>query len=110
VGTYSSIEYTVYILYSIVYTVQYCILTSSLVVHKMKYDVILLDIEGTTTPISFVHDTLFPYVRSHVSSYLQENYQQQQTIQDIRDLLKLNQQEREKQVTTQTYAYINTYR
>jgi methionine salvage enolase-phosphatase E1 len=26
-------------------------------------DVILLDIEGTTTPISFVADVLFPYAR-----------------------------------------------
>lgn len=25
--------------------------------------VVLLDIEGTTTPITFVHDTLFPYAR-----------------------------------------------
>jgi enolase-phosphatase E1 len=31
---------------------------------------ILLDIEGTTTPISFVHDLLFPYARTHVKSYL----------------------------------------
>jgi len=31
---------------------------------------ILLDIEGTTTPISFVHDVLFPYARAHVKSYL----------------------------------------
>jgi enolase-phosphatase E1 len=27
---------------------------------------ILLDIEGTTTPISFVYDVLFPYAREHV--------------------------------------------
>lgn len=25
--------------------------------------VVLLDIEGTTTPITFVHDILFPYAR-----------------------------------------------
>jgi len=31
---------------------------------------ILLDIEGTTTPISFVYDVLFPYARSHVSENL----------------------------------------
>lgn len=31
---------------------------------------ILLDIEGTTTPISFVHDVLFPYARTHVKDYL----------------------------------------
>src|SRR5262245_51126318 len=31
---------------------------------------ILLDIEGTTTPISFVYDVLFPFARRHLGSYL----------------------------------------
>ena len=31
---------------------------------------ILLDIEGTTTPIAFVHDVLFTYARQHVQDYL----------------------------------------
>lgn len=31
---------------------------------------ILTDIEGTTTSISFVHDTLFPYAKNHVEEYL----------------------------------------
>ena len=32
--------------------------------------VILLDIEGTTTPISFVFDVLFPYARAHLRGHL----------------------------------------
>ncbi|HEX5965062.1 MAG TPA: acireductone synthase [Pyrinomonadaceae bacterium] len=31
---------------------------------------ILLDIEGTTTPIAFVHDVLFTYAREHVRNFL----------------------------------------
>ena len=31
---------------------------------------ILLDIEGTTTPIAFVHDVLFSYARTHVREFL----------------------------------------
>ena len=31
---------------------------------------LLLDIEGTTTSISFVKDTLFPYVRTHLEEYV----------------------------------------
>jgi enolase-phosphatase E1 len=31
---------------------------------------ILLDIEGTTTPIAFVHDVLFTYARQHVQDFL----------------------------------------
>jgi enolase-phosphatase E1 len=33
---------------------------------------ILLDIEGTTTPIAFVYDVLFPYARTHAHEYLDE--------------------------------------
>jgi enolase-phosphatase E1 len=31
---------------------------------------ILLDIEGTTTPIAFVHDVLFPYARRHLRQFV----------------------------------------
>ena len=31
---------------------------------------ILVDIEGTTTPIAFVHDVLFTYARQHIKDYL----------------------------------------
>jgi len=34
---------------------------------------ILLDIEGTTTPIAFVYNTLFPYARQHLASFLSTN-------------------------------------
>lgn len=33
----------------------------------------LLDIEGTTTPISFVAETLFPYARTHLAPFLERN-------------------------------------
>jgi len=31
---------------------------------------VLLDIEGTTTPVSFVYDVLFPYARRHLVDYV----------------------------------------
>jgi enolase-phosphatase E1 len=34
---------------------------------------VLLDIEGTTTPIAFVHDVLFSYARTHVAGYLAQH-------------------------------------
>ncbi len=34
---------------------------------------ILMDIEGTTTSIDFVHKTLFPYASKHLAAFLQEN-------------------------------------
>ena len=35
-------------------------------------DAVVLDIEGTTTPISFVHDVLFRFARQHLESYLRD--------------------------------------
>ena len=32
---------------------------------------VVLDIEGTTTPIAFVYDVLFPFVRAHAMAYLE---------------------------------------
>ena len=32
----------------------------------------MLDIEGTTTPVSFVYDVLFPYARTHLRQYLRD--------------------------------------
>lgn len=34
----------------------------------------LLDIEGTTTPIDFVHKVLFPYARERVMAFVQANF------------------------------------
>ena len=35
---------------------------------------ILLDIEGTTTPIDFVHKTLFPFAKARIAGFVQENF------------------------------------
>ncbi|MGQ0541718.1 MAG: acireductone synthase [Blastocatellia bacterium] len=35
---------------------------------------ILLDIEGTTTPIDFVHKTLFPYAKARMAGYVGEHF------------------------------------
>lgn len=35
---------------------------------------VLLDIEGTTTPIAFVHEVLFPYARAHLPAFLHDHW------------------------------------
>ncbi|KAK9150148.1 hypothetical protein Syun_008457 [Stephania yunnanensis] len=45
---------------------------------------IVLDIEGTTTPISFVTDVLFPYARDNVRKHLTETYDSEETKDDIK--------------------------
>lgn len=44
---------------------------------------ILLDIEGTTTPISFVYDVLFPFARSHAKEYLVAHFDQPDVRVDV---------------------------
>ena len=45
---------------------------------------IVLDIEGTTTPISFVTDVLFPYARESVGKHLDATYDTEETQDDIK--------------------------
>ncbi len=35
---------------------------------------VLLDIEGTTTPLDFVHRILFPYAKKHLEPYIESEY------------------------------------
>lgn len=44
---------------------------------------VLLDIEGTTTPIAFVHEVLFSYARSQVKNYLTEHFGSAELIADL---------------------------
>ena len=51
--------------------------------HDHGVRVVLLDIEGTTTPMSFVYDVLFPYARERLSSYLRAHASED----ELRDVL-----------------------
>lgn len=45
---------------------------------------VLLDIEGTTTPIAFVHDVLFSYAKTHVRDYLAKHFNDEDVRADVR--------------------------
>ncbi len=47
---------------------------------------LLLDIEGTTTPISFVYDTLFPYAAHNLGRYLSDHFRDESVQNDVRAL------------------------
>jgi len=56
-------------------------------IDESQIRVILLDIEGTTTPIEFVYQTLFPYAGRKLESFLREHFQDpeiQSLIQGLR--------------------------
>ncbi|KAJ1851880.1 enolase-phosphatase E1 [Coemansia sp. RSA 1722] len=48
------------------------------------YDIVLLDVEGTTTPLSFVHDVLFPYITDNLERFLADNWEDTTVQQHVR--------------------------
>jgi enolase-phosphatase E1 len=52
-----------------------------------KVTSILLDIEGTTTPIDFVYKTLFPYARTHMAGFITTSISSGQLSEDLSGLL-----------------------
>lgn len=51
---------------------------------------VVVDIEGTTTPISFVKEVLFPYITEHVETYLKNRFDDDETKADIAALRELS--------------------
>ncbi|MBP2474077.1 enolase-phosphatase E1 [Crossiella equi] len=52
--------------------------------------VVVLDIEGTTSPLTAVHDRLFPYARAHLPAWLRENWDTppgQEVVEGVREAL-----------------------
>ncbi|KAE9048130.1 putative bifunctional methylthioribulose-1-phosphate dehydratase/enolase-phosphatase [Phytophthora rubi] len=58
-----------------------------------KHKVVMCDIEGTTTPITFVHDILFPYVTNNVDRFLQQTWDQPDTKTDVAALVAQHKQD-----------------
>jgi methylthioribulose 1-phosphate dehydratase / enolase-phosphatase E1 len=56
-------------------------------VDASRYKYVVLDIEGTTTPITFVKDVLFPFARDRARGHLQTTWTQPQTVADVQALL-----------------------
>lgn len=52
-----------------------------------SYKYVIFDIEGTTTPITFVKDVLFPYASKHVENYLKTTWTTPLTQADVNELV-----------------------
>jgi enolase-phosphatase E1 len=46
-------------------------------------EVVLLDIEGTTTPLAFVHDVLFPYSRARIAAWFHQRSPSDPQVREI---------------------------
>jgi enolase-phosphatase E1 len=53
-----------------------------------SFSVVLLDIEGTTTPIDFVYKVLFPYARAHAEDFLASH--RSESADDVAGLIREN--------------------
>ena len=42
--------------------------------HEHGLEAVLVDIEGTTTPLAFVHETLFPFARRALEPFIRESF------------------------------------
>lgn len=56
---------------------------------------VVMDIEGTTTPISFVGDVLFPYISRELEGYIRRTWNDDNTKQDVKLLQNLAVEEKE---------------
>ncbi|XP_047536668.1 enolase-phosphatase E1 isoform X1 [Vanessa atalanta] len=63
-----------------------------------KCKILLLDIEGTTTSISFVKDKLFPYAEENVKQFLESEWENGDVKEAVTALRKLALEDKEKSV------------
>lgn len=56
--------------------------------HQEAAKVVVLDIEGTVAPISFVYDVMFPYFTKHLEAYLDKTWETAQTQAEVAELFK----------------------
>ena len=59
---------------------------------------ILMDIEGTTTSIAFVHEVLFPYASEHLASFIQENVETPEVQAELQAVKQTVQEEQGKAI------------
>jgi len=51
-----------------------------------RIQALLLDVEGTTTPVDFVYRTLFPYARARLKAYLVEHWSEEDSHAEVERL------------------------
>ena len=78
------------------------ILTGS---NKMLISTVLLDIEGTTTPIDFVYETLFPYARTRSKDFIARHKADEEVRAAIADLFDAHAQGRSADLPPLRYSY-----
>jgi enolase-phosphatase E1 len=66
-------------------------------IDRRGYRQLLLDIEGTTCPVSFVAETLFPYASAHLGTFLEQQSQDEAVQQLLSDVEQAWQQDADPQ-------------
>jgi enolase-phosphatase E1 len=83
------------VLWALLYPVTRCDeLKLTLPFDSAEIRAVLLDVEGTTTPIDFVINTLFPFSGSHAEDFLRRHSQEPGIAESIEALRKCHEQDR----------------
>jgi enolase-phosphatase E1 len=61
-------------------------------------NIILLDIEGTTTPVDFVYKTLFPYANAKIESFLRQHFREQDIMSLVEQLHRQYHNDKEEEL------------
>lgn len=73
-----------------------------------QINVILVDIEGTTTPVDFVYETLFPYANANIESFLREHSVEQEIVSLVEQLhIQYNNDKRDEKLQLLLPPWIN---
>lgn len=60
---------------------------------------ILMDVEGTTTSIDFVHNTLFPYASRHLENFIREHREEERVREELDAVVRTVQEEEGKAIS-----------
>ncbi|MBM3183804.1 MAG: acireductone synthase [Chlamydiae bacterium] len=71
------------------------------------YEAILTDIEGTTTSISFVRDTLFPYAKEHMRDFIEKNQSNLEVQRLLGEVQAISHSQNLEEVITTLYTWMD---
>lgn len=65
--------------------------------YDTQLNIILVDIEGTTTPVDFVYKTLFPYASANIESFLRGHFREKEIMSLVEQLHRQYKNDKEEE-------------
>ncbi|MFZ0328121.1 MAG: hypothetical protein WBP64_12530 [Nitrososphaeraceae archaeon] len=74
--------------------------------YDTQLNIILVDIEGTTTPVDFVYKTLFPYASANIESFLRGHFREKEIMSLVEQLHKQYKNDKEEKLYVIGMTYL----